>query len=60
MRRRLAVFLLLLPLVMACTGPGNVVGNVAPDFTLEMVDGTKLSMAELKGKPTMIYFFASW
>ncbi len=40
----------------------NAVGNVAPDFTLTTVDGKNISLSDLKssGKPTVLYFWATW
>ncbi len=36
------------------------VGDDCPDFTLHMVDGTKISKRDLKGKITVLQFTASW
>lgn len=36
------------------------VGDVAPDFTVEMLDGTQLSFADLKGKVVLVNFWATW
>ncbi len=37
------------------------VGQVAPDFTLEDVQGHKVSLAQTRGQtPTLIYFFRGW
>ena len=35
-------------------------GDKAPDFTVEMFDGTKTSLAELKGKVVLLNFWATW
>ncbi len=35
-------------------------GDKAPDFTVEMLDGTKVTLSELKGKVVMLNFFATW
>lgn len=35
-------------------------GYLAPGFTLETVQGQSLNITQLKGKPLMINFFASW
>jgi thiol-disulfide isomerase/thioredoxin len=32
----------------------------APSFTLATIDGGSLSLADLKGKPTVLNFFATW
>ena len=51
----LAVFL------VSCGKAGPpIVGNPAPDFTLNLLDGGQLGLTELKGKPLILYFFASW
>lgn len=35
-------------------------GETVPDFTLELVDGTKTTMQALRGKIVMLQFTASW
>lgn len=35
-------------------------GDVAPDFTVEMLDGGKVTLAALQGKPTLLIFWATW
>ncbi len=36
------------------------VGDVAPDFTLELIDGTKFTLSENRGKVVMLQFTAGW
>ena len=36
------------------------VGDVAPDFQMTLVDGTKVSMADLRGKVVVLNFWATW
>ena len=36
------------------------VGDIAPDFTAPKPDGTALTMSKIKGKVTIIDFWASW
>ena len=36
------------------------VGDVAPDFTLELTDGTKFTLSEHRGKVVMLQFTAGW
>ena len=36
------------------------VGQAAPDFTLDLLDGSTLSLADLDGKVTVINFWATW
>lgn len=40
--------------------PTVSVGKPAPPFDLETLDGRPVALAELKGKPTVINFWASW
>ena len=36
------------------------VGEKAPDFTVEMFDGTQVSLRELRGKVVLLNFWATW
>lgn len=36
------------------------VGKKVPDITLEDPDGTSISLYSLRGKPVIVYFWASW
>jgi peroxiredoxin len=36
------------------------VGDVAPDFTIEYLDGKTVKLSELRGKLVMVQFTASW
>ena len=35
-------------------------GDVAPDFTVEMLDGSKVTLSELRGKVMLLSFWATW
>ena len=35
-------------------------GEMAPDFTVELVDGSQLSLKELRGKVVLLNFWATW
>lgn len=37
-----------------------VVGEVAPDFELTLIDGSKVSLADLKGQVVVLNFWATW
>lgn len=37
--------------------PQLAVGDVAPDFTLPSADGTKIHLADLRGRSVVIFFF---
>ncbi len=39
---------------------GIQVGNLAPDFQLQSLDGQTISLGDLRGKPVLINFWASW
>lgn len=39
---------------------GGLVGSPAPDFTLQSIDGSKVQLADLRGKPLLINFWATW
>ena len=36
------------------------VGDMAPDFTVTLTDGSKVTLSELRGKVVMLQFTASW
>jgi peroxiredoxin len=36
------------------------VGDVAPDFTVEMLNGDKVTLSALRGKPVLLTFWATW
>ena len=35
-------------------------GDKAPNFTVEMIDGKKITLSELKGKVVVVNFWATW
>lgn len=41
---------------------GSKLGNTAPDFTLELDTGPRVSLASLRdqGRPVVLYFFTTW
>ena len=39
---------------------GMAYGTPAPDFTLESLDGTAVSLSEFKGKAVLVNFWATW
>lgn len=41
-------------------GAGTQVGNPAPDFQLAKMDGAPVSLADMRGKPAVIVFWAAW
>lgn len=41
-------------------GPVAEVGEPAPDFTVELIDGGTFTLSETVGKPVVLNFWASW
>ncbi|MGD9715341.1 MAG: TlpA family protein disulfide reductase, partial [Thermomicrobiales bacterium] len=39
---------------------GLKVGELAPNFAISTTDGGRITLAELRGKPVLISFFALW
>jgi peroxiredoxin len=42
------------------TRPGTRIGYPAPNFQLKRVDGGRVSLADLRGKPAVIVFWSAW
>lgn len=59
----IAVLLFLLP---SCGGSGPdkttlvAEGQEAPDFTVEMTDGTRTTLSDLRGRVVLLQFWATW
>jgi hypothetical protein len=47
-------------LFIACGEGSKIVDKQAPGFTLDLLDGGQIGITELRGKPVILYFFASW
>jgi cytochrome c biogenesis protein CcmG/thiol:disulfide interchange protein DsbE len=57
------VLLALLGVVLLARGPVGSptrVGSPAPDFSLADLDGTPIHLSELRGRPVVVNFWASW
>ena len=39
---------------------GNKIGDTAPDFTLETIDGHEISLSDYRGKNVILNFWATW
>lgn len=42
------------------TGSPPTAGNAAPDFTLTTLEGDELALSDLRGRPVLVNFWASW
>jgi len=42
------------------SGNGQLIGNLAPDFTLPALDGEKLKLSNLRGKAVLLNFWATY
>jgi cytochrome c biogenesis protein CcmG, thiol:disulfide interchange protein DsbE len=54
--------LVLLPLAMSGAGVSKkpVIGQMAPDAELTLIDGTKIHLAEMRGDVVVLNFWATW
>ncbi len=41
-------------------GEGPKPGEKVPDFSVQRVDGKTVTLADYEGKPTVVYFWATW
>lgn len=39
---------------------GAAAGNVAPDFQLTLMDGSSVSLGEMRGRPAVLIFWTAW
>jgi peroxiredoxin len=57
-------WLLLISAALSLSGPANArtpaPGDVAPNFELTLVDGRKVTLADLKGQVVVLNFWATW
>ena len=71
LRFRYLLAALLVPLLLAAllgaylvsrmpTAAPTAIGNVAPDFSLTDLNGNPIRLADLRGQPVIVNFWASW
>lgn len=61
----LAMVLAVSTIALSCsagqnTARGTEIGNMAPDFQLDNLDGQSVSISDFRGKPVLLNFWASW
>ena len=58
------LILVLVPLFVGCSSgsetSGVQIGEPAPDFQLQNLDGQAISLSDLHGRPVLINFWATW
>ena len=54
------LILLALSLALAVSAGAVSVGQPAPDFQVKLMDGSKVSLADLKGQVVILNFWATW
>ena len=59
-RTLMLVILALVLLLAGCSPGGARVGEPAPDFELQNLDGQIVTLSDLRGKPVLINFWATW
>lgn len=65
-KRLIAILVVILTAGLVITGctagsePIAAVGNVAPDFQLQNLDGQSITLSDLKGNPVLVNFWATW
>lgn len=56
----LLLVLALVILATGCTETGAAVGDRAPDFQLQDLEGNEVSLSSLRGSPILLNFWATW
>jgi peroxiredoxin len=51
---------MIVPVICMWLAAGPKVGDVAPDLDLPTIDGSRITAADGKGKPTLLLFVAGW
>jgi cytochrome c biogenesis protein CcmG, thiol:disulfide interchange protein DsbE len=55
-----AALMLAMPVGTVEAKPAPVVGQMAPDFEITLMDGSKVTLAQLRGQVVVLNFWATW
>jgi len=58
--KKTALLLFVIALIFGCTNRSERTANAATDFILQDMDGKNVNLADFKGKPVLIDFWATW
>ena len=58
--KKTVLLLFVITLFIGCTNRSERTANAASDFILQDMDGKKVNLADFKGKPVLIDFWATW
>jgi len=58
--KKTVLLLFVIALFFGCTNRSERTANAASDFILQDMDGRKVNLADFKGKPVLIDFWATW
>ena len=58
--KKTALLLFVIALIFGCSNRSERTANAATDFILQDMDGKKVNLADFKGKPVLIDFWATW
>ena len=58
--KKTVLLLFVITLFIGCTNRSERTANAASDFILQDMDGKKVDLADFKGKPVLLDFWATW